>query len=58
MYPPAGLLACLHHRMPPTAHCIHSSHRPTHLTPFCSGDTFLSVDQVVPYCLALLEVFR
>ena len=23
-----------------------------------SGDTFLSVDQVVPYCLALLKVFR
>lgn len=23
-----------------------------------SGDTFLSQDQVVPYCQALLEVFR
>lgn len=23
-----------------------------------SGDTFLTVDQVVPYCIALLEVFR
>lgn len=22
------------------------------------GDTFLAVDQVVPYCKALLEVFR
>jgi len=24
----------------------------------CSGDTFLTQDQVVPYCIALLEVFR
>jgi hypothetical protein len=24
----------------------------------CSGDTWLRQDQVVPYCIALLEVFR
>lgn len=33
------------------------THPPPHPTPR-SGDTFLSQDQVVPYCMALLEVFR
>ena len=36
----------------PTAACLPAS------PPARSGDTFLSYDQVVPYCMALLEVFR
>lgn len=64
---PGGRVSAGAHGLPPGP--SHPPTAPAHLgrPPPCypgvpllprSGDTFLSQDQVVPYCLALLEVFR